>query len=498
MRCEVLRLGVVVGRLSAVVEPAANMANLLDKMKKRSSVWRFFAEIPGNKVLCRLCSKRLTKHGNTSQMLRHLRGMHANEVNLLLQGELKMNSINWEQLEEQFQEETEAGQGGGGGGDGDDASKNDNKKKRSNVWLHFVEDGIDKVSCRICGEKLMNHGNTSSMIRHLRGKHPTLDIGTNAETQAQRLHLRNTSGEWRFLEVCERLFEENHLTDCTLMADGQFIQAHRLVLASCSDSFEELFKTVTHANPVIVLKDITMAELRGIINYMYKGEALVKSQHLPGLLKAAQQLRIRGLSQVSLDDTWLNNVDVDDVTLGAAAGQSSSSFGPSTSFFDQMDDSSNHAPDTADSLLDMIGATTSEDPNKVQIKVETGNETVSEAPLDADQEILKHFMADDPPMTDDLPNMDDDDDNEEYLDVTASPMAVGDNAETEEEPGPSTSTAVTSRKKVKPYTKQDLVTAVQMVQMNHLGLKPAAKAFNIPISTLLWHCKKAKATAKGD
>lgn len=46
---------------------------------------------------------------------------------------------------------------------------------------------------------------------------------------------------------------------------------------------------------MVVLRDITIQELRGILNYMYKGETLVKSHELPGLLKAAAQLKIRGM-----------------------------------------------------------------------------------------------------------------------------------------------------------------------------------------------------------
>ena len=53
--------------------------------------------------------------------------------------------------------------------------------------------------------------------------------------------------------------------------------------------------------------------------------------------------------------------------------------------------------------------------------METDNTTVSEALLDADQKILKHFIADDSTMTDDIPNLNNDD-NEEYLDVKVSLM----------------------------------------------------------------------------
>ena len=46
------------------------------------------------------------------------------------------------------------------------------------------------------------------------------------------LHLSSSNTEMRFLSVCERLLLNNQLTDCTLVAEGQFVQAHRLVLAT--------------------------------------------------------------------------------------------------------------------------------------------------------------------------------------------------------------------------------------------------------------------------
>ena len=48
------------------------------------------------------------------------------------------------------------------------------QKKRSAVWRHFAEEGENKVSCRTCHKRLTKHGNTSMMLRHLRGKHPEL------------------------------------------------------------------------------------------------------------------------------------------------------------------------------------------------------------------------------------------------------------------------------------------------------------------------------------
>lgn len=76
--------------------------------KKRSAVWRHFAEEGENKVACRTCHKRLTKHGNTSMMLRHLRGKHPELMHcLLIDSEGPGNDDSWNVDEGQVDEVVE-------------------------------------------------------------------------------------------------------------------------------------------------------------------------------------------------------------------------------------------------------------------------------------------------------------------------------------------------------------------------------------------------------
>ncbi|KAK7078515.1 hypothetical protein SK128_026220 [Halocaridina rubra] len=63
--------------------------------------------------------------------------------------------------------------------------------------------------------------------------------------------------------------------------------------------------------------------------------------------------------------------------------------------------------------------------------------------------------------------------------------------------GPSTPIKTTTKTvrpsmqyKARKYTKQDMQTAVKLVQEGHMGLKPAAKAFSIPATTLLRTTKR--------
>ena len=46
------------------------------------------------------------------------------------------------------------------------------KRVRSYAWEHFDLIAPQKVKCRICAMELMYSSNTSSMLRHLRSRHP--------------------------------------------------------------------------------------------------------------------------------------------------------------------------------------------------------------------------------------------------------------------------------------------------------------------------------------
>ncbi|XP_071525359.1 uncharacterized protein [Panulirus ornatus] len=564
--------------------------------KKRSAVWRHFEEEGENKVVCRTCHKRLTKYGNTSMMLRHLRGKHPELMHCLLNAEgptVTGEAVSWQIEEQQVEEVVEALPPL-------DVSV---KKKRSTVWRHFQEEGTDKVSCRICNEKLAKHGNTSSMLRHLRGKHPQLKLGELQGDNARklnRLHLRSSNTETRFLSVCERLLRHNQLTDCTLMADGQFVQAHRLVLATCSESFEEMFKTVTHSNPVVVLRDITIQELRGLLNYMYKGETLVKSNDLPGLLKAASQLKIKGLSQVGLADSWLE----DPRASGGSQPQHITTKADMTFYNDDQDmddlddDEADHIghqsqgqrkkPGTALDLMAMCeeveledarsgGLETSGDGSRtmkrVQIKIEHGTgvtdsevQTSVEIPssmnshlhqhqehqtaaefLTAQEEVVIHqepidmheehrsdgtsratvsLSHDDDPLAQAVKVTQTEDLGEQNMSGIITSCGTVMRVGTSQHPsssvqntiyllqddgglillglaggesqsrvyaaGSSQSTARTASESLRPtpsrrlrkYSKQDLITALNLIRDGHLGIKPAARAFNIPVATL--------------
>ena len=49
-------------------------------------------------------------------------------------------------------------------------------------------------------------------------------------------------------------------------------------------------------HPIFILKDVKYQELRAMMDYMYRGEVNISQDQLAALLKAAESLQIKGLS----------------------------------------------------------------------------------------------------------------------------------------------------------------------------------------------------------
>ncbi|XP_023313329.1 longitudinals lacking protein, isoforms A/B/D/L isoform X20 [Trichogramma pretiosum] len=94
----------------------------------------------------------------------------------------------------------------------------------------------------------------------------------------------------------DTLLESGTLVDCTLAAEGRYLKAHKVVLSACSPYFEGLLSEHYDKHPVFILKDVKFVELKAMMDYMYRGEVNISQNQLTALLKAAESLQIKGLS----------------------------------------------------------------------------------------------------------------------------------------------------------------------------------------------------------
>lgn len=92
------------------------------------------------------------------------------------------------------------------------------------------------------------------------------------------------------------LLEAADMVDVTLAVEGQFLQAHKIVLSICSPYFKQIFKISPCKHPIVILKDIAHDNMKDILEFMYLGEVNVLRENLPSFLRTAELLQVKGLT----------------------------------------------------------------------------------------------------------------------------------------------------------------------------------------------------------
>lgn len=118
----------------------------------------------------------------------------------------------------------------------------------------------------------------------------------------QQYCLRWNNHQTNLTNVFVQLFQSEEFTDTTLFCEGgPPIKCHKMVLAACSSYFQSVFAEVPGKHSAVVLKDVGHAEMKAILDYMYKGEVNIAHDQLAALLKVAEMLKVKGLVQ---DNTY--------------------------------------------------------------------------------------------------------------------------------------------------------------------------------------------------
>ncbi|XP_056641217.1 protein tramtrack, alpha isoform-like [Diorhabda carinulata] len=99
-----------------------------------------------------------------------------------------------------------------------------------------------------------------------------------------------------------QLLEREAFCDVTLACEGRTIKAHKIVLSACSTYFETILSQYEEKDPILIMKDVKYIDIKCLVEFMYKGEINVEHCHLATLLKTAEELRIKGLAEVSWRD----------------------------------------------------------------------------------------------------------------------------------------------------------------------------------------------------
>ena len=95
-------------------------------------------------------------------------------------------------------------------------------------------------------------------------------------------------------------------SDVTLVCEeDEQIEAHRLILTSCSPFFSKVLKRNTHSHPLIYMRGLKAKDLVAIVDFIYHGETNIHQDDLDDFLALASELQLKGLAGSeynSLDD----------------------------------------------------------------------------------------------------------------------------------------------------------------------------------------------------
>lgn len=120
---------------------------------------------------------------------------------------------------------------------------------------------------------------------------------------SQRFCLRWNNHQSNLLSVFDQLLHDETFTDVTLAVEGHLLKAHKMVLSACSPYFQALFVNHQEKHPIVILKDVPYADMKSLLDFMYRGEVSVDQERLTAFLRVAESLRIKGLTEVNEEKT---------------------------------------------------------------------------------------------------------------------------------------------------------------------------------------------------
>jgi len=114
--------------------------------------------------------------------------------------------------------------------------------------------------------------------------------------EAENFSLRWNDFEENISSGLKDLRNSNHFFDVTLLSETGQVGAHKLILSACSSFFRQILVSNPHQHPLIYLKGVSKEEIINLLNFMYCGEVNVAQDDLSSFLAAAEDLKVKGLT----------------------------------------------------------------------------------------------------------------------------------------------------------------------------------------------------------
>merc|ERR1719319_2158150 len=101
--------------------------------------------------------------------------------------------------------------------------------------------------------------------------------------------------ESKITEGLKDLRERKELFDVTLVTDGDEVQAHKVLLASCSPRFRQMLKETQDQHPRFDLSHVQFKYVLSMVEFMYNGEIKIAQNDVNPFYAATDEFLVKGL-----------------------------------------------------------------------------------------------------------------------------------------------------------------------------------------------------------
>ena len=109
-------------------------------------------------------------------------------------------------------------------------------------------------------------------------------------TSPEKLCLNWKNFQQNISSAFRDLRSDDDLSDVTLACgDGFQVSAHKVILASSSPFFMNIFKMNKTSHPFIYMRKMKSEDLVAIVDFLYYGEAEIDQDHLDDFLALAEE-----------------------------------------------------------------------------------------------------------------------------------------------------------------------------------------------------------------
>ena len=104
------------------------------------------------------------------------------------------------------------------------------------------------------------------------------------------------------ISAFKQLRKNSDLSDVTLVGDdGCQVQAHKIVLSSCSIFFQNMLKNSEKSQSFVYMRGVKEIILNSLVDYIYHGETCIPEENLEEFLAFGIDMKLQGIENIDID-----------------------------------------------------------------------------------------------------------------------------------------------------------------------------------------------------